>query len=75
MTELQAFIAETFKGLVSDDFMEATSHSGHCRCDLCLKWWVDMGPDYDLDGELDFGPFTREEYLAAGGTIPDAETE
>lgn len=72
MTDLQAFVAEIFEGLVDKEFMEATSHPGHCRCDICLKWWVQMGPDEGPDGEPTFGPFSREEYLAAGGVIEEA---
>ena len=51
------------------DFMDASNHSYQCRCDSCLHWWVGMGPEDDGDG-WGFGPFTLEEYLAAGGEDP-----
>lgn len=47
--------------LVGEDFREATEHSGSCRCEKCLKWWVTIGPDDN--GQ--YGPFTEAEVLAA----------
>ena len=54
---------------VMDDwllFVEATEHDYNCRCDICLKWWVQMGPDLDGSREdaLHFGPFTEQEIEA-----------
>lgn len=74
-TPLQNFIAGVFTDLIESDFMEASNHPGSCRCDICLEWWVQMGPDEDSQGEPSFGPFTKEEFLAAGGTIPTEEAQ
>lgn len=48
----------------------ASSHPYDCRCDICLQWWVLMGPEDKGDGEWSTGPFTIAEYRAAGGTVP-----
>lgn len=55
--------------------VEAWSHPYTCRCNLCLRGWVLVGPEDLGDGEWGFGPFTREEFLAAGGEIPTVEEE
>lgn len=47
------------------------SHKRACRCGICLRFWVLVGPEEGDPGEWGFGPFTEEEYIAAGGVIPD----
>jgi len=39
-----------------------SAHPFTCRCHLCLRWWVLMGPQ-DVAGK-EYGPFTEEEVLA-----------
>lgn len=46
---------------ISESFKYASDHPYNCRCQKCLDWWVDIGPD---GGEPDsFGPFTTEEVM------------
>ena len=40
-------------------FQEASDHNYNCRCDKCLEWWAQMGPDGGDPG--DYGPFTKDE--------------
>lgn len=47
------------------------SHRSDCRCSMCLRYWVLVGPEGDEHGEYTFGPFSKEEFLEAGGVIPD----
>jgi len=55
---------------ISPDFAEATSHRYGCRCDSCKQWWVKMGPtEHDVRDEWSYGPFSEEEYVAAGGKV------
>lgn len=70
MTPLQQTIAQWAKDAgVPDVVMEASSHSYHCRCEKCLQWWVACGPEDTGDG-WGFGPFTEDEFIAAGGVVP-----
>jgi len=70
LSKLQQFVLDLAKEHgISDDFMAASNHNYRCRCEKCLQWWVEMGPEDDGDG-WSFGPFTLEEYLAAGGEDP-----
>ena len=73
-TPLQQAIRSIFADEISDEFMDATEHSYSCRCKSCIMWWVTMGPEEGPDGWT-FGPFTEEEFLAAGGTIPNLDEE
>ena len=52
---LDAFV-EAFD--IEQDFVDASAHPPHCRCEKCLSWWTHMGPDPETE---DFGPFSREE--------------
>lgn len=45
-------------------------HSYYCRCDICLRYWVLVGPEEVEEGVWRVGPFTIEEFLEAGGKIP-----
>lgn len=72
LTPLQQRVASMFKDLVSVDFMEASNHSGSCKCQKCLQWWVQMGPEETSYG-WSFGPFSKEEFTAAGGVVPDEQ--
>lgn len=55
---------------IDDAVIAGTDHAYNCRCDTCLKWWVAVGPEYeDEDSEPTFGPFTKEEFLTAGGVL------
>lgn len=47
--------------MVGPNFVEASDHSGSCRCSLCLRWWATVGPDDD--GK--HGPFTKAEISVA----------
>lgn len=40
-----------------------SSHPYTCRCEVCLNWWVMMGPE-DLANPT-YGPFTEAEIEAA----------
>ena len=40
----------------------ANSHRYGCNCDLCLFWWVMMGPDEDTGKH---GPFANVEIVLA----------
>ena len=39
-----------------------SSHNYNCRCDTCLQWWIEVGPDGGEPGE--YGPFSRDEVIA-----------
>ena len=39
---------------ISDDFIAASNHPYGCRCDICKKWWADMGTEWEWNG-----PFTE----------------
>ena len=41
-----------------------SNHPFSCRCPICLRWWVTMGPDGDPSSPDAYGPFTRSEILA-----------
>ena len=50
-------------------------HQYTCRCQVCLNWWVLMGPEDPETGE-GFGPFTKEQIDAAkfrGNELYDKE--
>ncbi len=49
--------------VVGSNFATACGHKYLCRCDLCLDWWMKMGPGW-LDDDT-YGPFTVEEVEAA----------
>ena len=53
---------------ISDDFAQASDHPYNCRCDKCLDWWYNMGPDDDQG----YGPFSAEEIDAHGARLQDA---
>lgn len=55
---------------ISDNFIAASDHKYSCRCDICLQWWVQAGVEELGEGEYRAGPFTREEFEAAGGRWP-----
>jgi hypothetical protein len=46
---------------ISKDFAAASNHDLLCRCDLCLAYWLQTGPDPD-NGK--YGPFRDEEIKA-----------
>lgn len=43
-----------------DVLLDGSEHPYGCRCDTCLDWWAQMGPDEDDE----FGPFAPEEVYA-----------
>jgi hypothetical protein len=53
-----------------DDLIDGSDHPYTCRCAVCLRWWVSVGPEEIADG-WGFGPFTESEFVAAGGVIPE----
>lgn len=70
----QALLNELAKALPEEKrtaIVEGSNHPYTCCCDICLQWWVAMGPEPLDDGIWGFGPFTWEEFEAAGGTVPD----
>ena len=70
MTALQKAVRDlAVANGVTADFMDASNHNYRCRCDSCLQWWVKVGAE-DTGNGWGFGPFTLEEYLAAGGEDP-----
>lgn len=47
---------------VPPEIVIGSDHKYGCRCDVCLKWWIGMGPeDVDENGVLLFGPFSEDE--------------
>ena len=54
----------------SESFMEASDHNYRCKCEKCLAWWVEIGPEDDGDG-WSFGPFSEDEFVGAGGIVPE----
>ncbi len=48
--------------------VEGSNHPGACRCDICLQWWILMGPEEDEGGNPVYGPFTEAE-IEAGKQI------
>jgi hypothetical protein len=38
-----------------------SSHDFDCRCEVCRKWWKAVGPEEGPNGELTYGPFTKDE--------------
>ena len=51
---------------IEPDFMAASEHPWHCRCQKCLDWWRRLGPDGDDPYEPGaWGPFTYEEIRAS----------
>ena len=49
-----------------------SDHPYTCKCKICLGWWLMVGPEETETG-WNVGPFTREEFEAAGGVWPDTE--
>lgn len=43
-------------------FDAASNHNFRCRCGICLGWWAHMGPEEP--GDVDYGPFTKDEVNA-----------
>lgn len=39
--------------LTIDEFDRASNHPYECRCELCQRWWAEVGPEDDdvLDGQ------------------------
>lgn len=72
MANLQELTAELARREGMAVIVEASSHPYDCRCASCLQWWVQIGPEETGNG-WSFGPFTEQEFLDAGGTIPDDE--
>lgn len=71
MTALQELVATLANDAgIAPEFMEASYHAYHCKCAICLQWWVRVGPE-DTGSGWSFGPFSRGEYVAAGGVVPD----
>lgn len=35
--------------LTLDEFDAASNHPYSCRCDLCKRWWAEVGPEDDDD--------------------------
>lgn len=50
--------------------LAGADHPYSCRCAQCLQYWVGVGPEEEGPDEWGFGPFTREEFEAAGGIVP-----
>lgn len=44
---------------IEQEFRDASAHPYDCRCDKCLAWWCDMGPEDEDDPT--FGPFSADE--------------
>lgn len=42
-----------------------SAHPFTCRCDTCLEWWRQIGPEDGEDKEGNYGPFTRAEVLGS----------
>ena len=69
-TKLQQQVRDIFAGQISESFMEASDHNYRCKCEKCLAWWVEIGPEDDGDG-WSFGPFSEDEFVGAGGIVPE----
>jgi hypothetical protein len=52
---------------ITNEFIIASNHDYKCKCDLCLRWWLAVGPEYDEDNRPTFGPFKRITYIIHGG--------
>ena len=50
-----------------------SDHAYECRCDFCLEWWTELGPDGFEPGN--YGPFTKEEVNARQRELGLAETD
>ena len=74
-TPLQKVIANIAQNMAegdpfgASDFLTASNHPRSCKCNLCLQWLVQMGPDYDGEQWI-FYPFTQEEFIKGGGVVP-----
>lgn len=78
MAELQKFLqllSSEGQADVKNVLDIASNHSYSCRCSVCLAWWVAVGPEDLGDGEWSVGPFTKQEFLEAGGEAPSDEDE
>ena len=40
---------------------EGSEHPFSCKCEICKKWWIEMGPEMGPNREPSYGPFTKEE--------------
>lgn len=65
----------TLLGITPEEQVVLDAGSEHpftCRCQTCLQWWVQMGPDGGETGN--YGPFDEEEVrdacVAAGMAWP-----
>lgn len=47
--------------VISEKFTAVSNHVYQCRCDICLIWWAQVGPEPDEDN---YGPFTEAEVEA-----------
>ncbi|MCB0106339.1 MAG: hypothetical protein KDE53_10530 [Caldilineaceae bacterium] len=72
LTPLQEKVRNMFAGLVATEVIEASDHPYRCKCQKCLQWWLAVGPE-DTGLGWSFGPFTEEEFVAAGGVVPEYE--
>ena len=68
-TPLQQQVQDMFADTVDAEFMESSDHNYRCKCDKCLAWWVEMGPE-DEGTSWSFGPFSESEFIAGGGIVP-----
>lgn len=47
-----------------------SNHPYTCKCEVCLKWWIQVGPEIEEEDEegnptkWNWGPFTEEEINA-----------
>jgi len=55
---VDALVAE---GEVSENIVQASDHPYRCRCNFCLAWWAEMGPEEDAYGNPSYGPFSEAE--------------
>ena len=72
LTPLQQRTRSAFADVLSESFMDASSHNYRCKCASCLQWWVAMGRD-DTGNGWTAGPFSDEEFNSAGGAVPEIQ--
>lgn len=55
-------VAEALTERLTPEQRESWDHSYSCKCNLCLIWWAECGPDGGEAGK--YGPFTRDQVNA-----------
>lgn len=78
MQRFYDMVMEMTRNEIGDEAAEVlavgSEHKYNCRCATCLRWWVQMGPEWTGE-KWSFGPFTEEEFVKAGGKIPEGNPE